>query len=71
MEQSRIMIENYLMVRKKIKRNQYISSHHHYNHSKTKPIENNEKYINNINKYLNLSKINTIIIINIMKLNYL
>ena len=64
------MIENYLMVRKKIKRNQYISSHHHYNHSKTKTIENNEKYINNIN--FNLSKSKTIkIIINIMKLNYL
>ena len=55
------MIENYLIVRKKGNKN--ISSHYHYNHSKTKTIKNNEKYINNINKNSFLSKSKAIKII--------
>ena len=46
--------------KKKRRGSKHISSHHHYNHSKTKAIDNNEKYINNINEDSSLSKSKTV-----------
>jgi len=46
--------------KKKRRGSKHISSHHHYNHSKSKPINKNEKYINNINEDSSLSKSKTV-----------
>ena len=45
--------------KKKRRLSKHGSSHHHTNHSKTKAYNSNEKYINNINEDINLSKSKT------------
>ena len=45
--------------KKKRRLSKHGSSHHHTNHSKTKAYNSNEKYINNINENINLSKSKT------------